>query len=52
MPDPLVQKRNEQFDNSADQKRMKLDNIYAEKQMISAVTPLFNLPYEDQVRHI
>lgn len=52
MPDPLVQKRNEQFDNSADQKRLKLDNIGAEQQMINAVTPFFNIPYEEQVRNI
>lgn len=44
-------KRNEQFDNDSDPKRIKLDNAGAEKQMISAVTPLFDVPYEDQVRN-
>ncbi|VVC28688.1 S-adenosyl-L-methionine-dependent methyltransferase,RNA methyltransferase TrmA, active [Cinara cedri] len=49
VPDPMVQKRNEQFDNYSDQKRKKLDNIGAEQQMISAVTPLFDIPYEKQL---
>lgn len=52
VPDPLVKKRNEQFDDCPDQKKIKLDNAGAEQQMINGVTPLFNVPYNEQVRNI
>jgi len=48
----LVKKRNEQFNDCTGQKKIKLDNVGAEKQMINAVTPFFNIPYEEQVRNI
>ncbi|CAI6367542.1 unnamed protein product [Macrosiphum euphorbiae] len=49
VPDPLVRKRNEQFDDSPDVKKIKLDNAGAEQQMISAVTPLYNISYDEQL---
>ncbi|XP_050536681.1 tRNA (uracil-5-)-methyltransferase homolog A-like isoform X2 [Daktulosphaira vitifoliae] len=50
VPDPLVKKRNEQFENNApDTKKPKLCNVEAEKQMIENVTPLHHLPYEEQL---
>lgn len=44
-------KRNEQFEDSSDNKRIKLDNAEAEQQMLNNVTPLFNMPYDEQVRY-
>ncbi|KAL4148973.1 hypothetical protein QTP88_003102 [Uroleucon formosanum] len=49
VPDPLVKKRNEQFDNCLDVKKIKLDNAGAEQQMINAVTPLYNISYDEQL---
>lgn len=49
VPDPLVKKRNEQFDECLDVKKIKLDNAGAEQQMISAVTPFYNISYDEQV---
>lgn len=49
VPDPLVKKRNEQFDECPDVKKVKLDNAGAEQQMISAVTPLYNISYPEQL---
>ncbi|XP_060839088.1 tRNA (uracil-5-)-methyltransferase homolog A-like isoform X2 [Rhopalosiphum padi] len=49
VPDPLVKKRNEQFDDCSEVKKIKLDNIGAEQQMISSVTPLYNISYEEQL---
>lgn len=51
VPDPLVKKRNEQFDDSPDVKKIKLDNAGAKQQMISAVTPLYNISYDEQVSY-
>ncbi|XP_060881063.1 tRNA (uracil-5-)-methyltransferase homolog A-like [Metopolophium dirhodum] len=49
VPDPLVKKRNEQFDDCPDAKKIKLDNAGAEQQMISAVTPLYKISYDEQL---
>ncbi|XP_015375029.1 PREDICTED: tRNA (uracil-5-)-methyltransferase homolog A-like [Diuraphis noxia] len=49
VPDPLVKKRNEQFDECPDVKKIKLDNAGAEQQMISAVTPFYNISYDEQL---
>ncbi|KAE9541791.1 hypothetical protein AGLY_003782 [Aphis glycines] len=49
VPDPLVKKRNEQFDDCPEVKKIKLDNAGAEQQMISSVTPFFNISYKEQL---
>lgn len=48
----MVKKRNEQFDDYSDKKKIKLDNAGAEAQMIRVVTPLCHISYEEQVRKI
>lgn len=49
-PDPLVKRRNEQDDDECTTKKIKLDDRPQEERLKSSTTPLYDTPYEEQLR--
>lgn len=48
----MVQKRIKKIENRPNEKSIIMDKEETEKIMMNSIRPLFNIPYEEEVRNI